>query len=403
MKNKLRKLAVTLYPTRLSGLASYLLRDEASSGRLIVGAAAIGLLAANTGLNATYQSIWQTQFGVGLGQWSMSLSLHDWIGEGLMAFFFLVVGLELKRELIRGELRDKRTALLPIGAAIGGMLVPALLYLAVTMGHGTESGWAIPTATDIALAIGLLALLGRRIPSSIRIFILALAIVDDILAVVIIAVFYNSSFSGSALGMGAVVAGFLWILAKTKYLNLPIFILGGVALWLTFYASGIHPSIAGAILGMLAPVTIRHKERTPLSERIEKAVVPFSTFFVVPIFALANTGITLSLKNLSTEANLSIAGGIVLGLVVGKVTGIVGVSYLMIKLGFAKLPARANWGHLVGIGLLAGIGFTVSIFVTDLAFSNEQLVNTAKFSILIASIISACLGLFVLRFTKATD
>lgn len=400
MTNKLRKIANKLHPTRLTTIARGLLRDEAIGGKLIVVAAIIGLVAANTDLHGVYQSFWQTQLGLGIGNWDLSLDLRHWVSQGLMMFFFLVVGLELKRELVRGELKAKRTALLPVAAAIGGMIVPALIYLAFNFGQATASGWAIPTATDIALAIGLLALLGRRIPSSVRIFLLALAIVDDILAVVIIAVFYATGLNFILLGLAAAIALTLWLLAKTKYLNIPIFIIGGVALWLVLQASGIHPSIAGAALGLLAPIVAYGKQRSSLGERVERATIPFSTLVVVPLFALASTGIVLHFGSLTNSSDVPIAAGIILGLVAGKFIGIVGATWLMVKLKFASLPYGARWSHMLGIGALAGIGFTVSLFVTELAFTSDEFVNTAKLSILIGSLISALIGLALLRLVK---
>lgn len=317
-----------------------------------------------------------------------------------MTFFFLVVGLELKRELVHGELKKFSTAALPFAAAIGGMVVPALIYAGINFSKDTASGWAIPTATDIALAIGLLALLGRRIPSSIRLFLLTLAIVDDILAVIVITVFYNTDVRLSALLLAAAVITMMLVLQKLRRMNMLLFILLGTLLWLTFQASGIEPSIVGVLLGLMAPLALMGNQQESIAERTERAIIPFSTLVVVPVFAFANTGIVLSAGSLHGEAAAHISLGIILGLVVGKFVGITLVTWLMVRGNFARLPTGSNWRHIVGVGMLAGIGFTVAIFVTELAFDNEAYITTAKISIFIASFLSALLGLAVLRFSN---
>lgn len=314
-----------------------------------------------------------------------------------MAIFFLVVGLELKREIVKGELGKFKTASLPVAAAIGGMLVPALIYLYFNVGNEGFRGWAIPMATDIAFVIGILALLGKRVPSSLRLFLLTLAIVDDIGAVIIIAIFYSSGINTNMLLVAAAISIVLILIHKNRALTMPIFVIAGIGLWLAVSASGIHASIAGALLGLLAPVTKIHLYKESIAERLERSMIPISTLLVVPLFAFANTGITLSIDGLNTDPALSIAAGIIFGLVIGKVLGIVLASWLMVKLRISDLPYASNWNHIIGAGLLAGIGFTVSIFVAELAFTEENLLNTAKISIFIASGISAALGLLVLR------
>lgn len=398
MTDKLKQLARKLHPARLSSLASYLLRDEAISGKLIIGAVVLALIAANTPLSAIYDSLWQTKLNVGIGDWSLSLDLRHWITDALMAFFFLVVGLELRRELANGELKNKKTAALPFAAAVGGMVVPALVYVFLNFGSESLKGWAIPTATDIALAIGILALLGRRIPSSIRIFLLTLAIIDDIAAVIIIAIFYSAGINVTLILLGILIAGFIFFTKNTKYMTMPLYIVAGVLLWLVVYNSGIHASITGALLGLLAPVVVSKRHEVSIAERIERRIIPFSTLIVVPLFAFATTGIALTLDSFQDDSALRIAGGIIIGLVAGKVVGILGASWLMVRFGFASLPSRSNWNHIIGVGMLAGIGFTVSIFVTELAFAEEQFVSIAKISIFIASVASAGIGYFALRF-----
>lgn len=315
-----------------------------------------------------------------------------------MAIFFLVVGLELKRELITGELKKFNTAILPLAAAVGGMVVPALIYISLNAGGEGSRGWAIPMATDIAIVIGLLALLGKRVPSSIRLFLLTLAIVDDIAAVIVIAVFYGAGINVVMLLMIAVLIAITMLLKKMKLLTLSVFVVIGVVLWLLVNASGVHPSIAGALLGLLAPLTTVVKHKKTIAERLERITIPISTLIVVPLFAFANAGIVFSLSSLRSEAALPVAAGIIIGLVVGKVVGIVGASWLMVKLGLSVLPTNSNWNHVIGVGMLAGIGFTVSIFVTELAFDQEQLIAVSKLSIFVASILSGILGLAVLRF-----
>lgn len=398
MKNVFINLARKLRPTRLSGLATYLLKDEAISGKLIIVAVILALIATNTPLNGAYEALWHTNFSIGLGDWSLSLDLRHWVNDALMTIFFLVVGLELKRELITGELREFKTAILPIAAAIGGMIVPALIYMLINHGGEGFKGWAIPMATDIAIVIGLLALLGSRIPSSIRLFLLTLAIVDDIAAVIVIAIFYSSGISIGMLCLVVALSAILLLLQRMKLLSLPLFIAIAVILWLLINASGIHPSIAGALIGLLAPLTMAGRHKKSIAERVEKFTIPISTLLIVPIFAFANAGIVISWSGFHSIYAEPIALGIIFGLVAGKFIGIAGISWLMIKLGVSKLPNDSNWGHVIGVAMLAGIGFTVSIFVTNLAFDQEQFTMVAKLSIFAASIVSAVLGLVVLRY-----
>ncbi len=400
LERKILKIAKALHPTRISELAKYLLKDEAVSGKFIIGATILALIAANTALLDHYQSLWSAHLSIGIGSWSIDKDLRHWLNEALMAIFFLVVGLELKRELVRGELRRFRTAALPFAAAIGGMIVPAMIYLAFNMNTDVSNGWAIPMATDIAFAIGILALVGKAIPSSIRLFLLTLAIIDDIGAVLVIALFYSDGINILMLGAATLVCLMLIALGRMKKLTMPIYIAACIALWLAVNASGVHASIAGALMGLLAPLVSFNKHKESIAERAEHAMIPISTFVVVPLFAFANTGIILSLSSFKESSAVPIAGGVILGLVIGKVAGIVGASWLMIKLKYADLPSGSNWSQMLGVGFLAGIGFTVSIFVTELAFEQEIFVTISKLSIFIASAISGCLGLVVLKYKK---
>lgn len=374
------------------------MRDEAISGKLILIATAVALLVVNTALRSLYEGFWQTNLQIGIGDWTLSKDLRHWVNEGLMAVFFLVVGLELKRELVRGELRKINTAILPFAAAVGGMVVPALIYISLNLGSDSYSGWAIPMATDIAFAIGILAFIGKGIPASVRLFLLTLAIVDDIGAVIIIAVFYNTDIHVGMLLLAIGIAVALLLLQQLKLLKMSLFIGAGFLFWLAVNASGVHASIAGALLGLLAPVAASENSNQSITERLERFTIPVSTLFVVPLFAFANTGIVLSLNSFQNERALPIAGGIIIGLVVGKVLGIVGASWLMVKLRLAHLPPRASWNHIIGVGLLAGIGFTVSIFVTELAFTGQDYTDISKISIFAASFISGSLGLWVLKY-----
>lgn len=384
-------------PNRLSEPIRLLLRDETTSGKLIIIAVAAALVCANTPLSAWYGQLLQANFGVAIGTWNLSLDLSHWVSEGLMAFFFLAVGLELKRELTSGELKNRRTAILPFAAAVGGMLLPALFFVLLNTGQPTLSGWAIPTATDIALAVGVLAILGRKVPSSIRVFMLALATVDDILAVAIITVFYNASLNFMVVGAIAVINMLIYLCGRLWRTPIWLIVIAGIALWLLALHSGIHPSIIGVLLGFALPTSSSDKSIQYSTERVERLVVPLSALVAVPLFAFVSAGISLDLSALTLGTSISLGGGIVAGLVLGKMLGIFGAVWLMVKTGLSSLPDRASWLHILGIGSLAGIGFTVSIFVTELAFSTNDLLTTAKLSIIIASIISALSGLLILR------
>ncbi len=396
--NKIISIARIFHPNKIPTIARYLMRDEAISGKLIIIAAGLALLFANSPLLGFYNHIWLTHFTIGLNDWSISMDLKHWISEGLMAFFFLVVGLEIKREMVKGELRHVRTAILPIAAALGGMIIPAAIYILFNSDGTGFKGWAIPMATDIAFAIGALTLLGDRIPSSLKLFLLTLAIVDDIGAIIVIGLFYGAGFNFWMLGVAVLLALLLVILERQRRFNLTVFVLIGIALWLALYSSGVHASITGAVLGLLAPVFSYGRAGPSLAERLEKYMIPISTLFVVPLFVFANMGVGLSLGGFSGSA-VSVAWGIAGGLIAGKVIGITGVSWILVKLGIGKLPEDISWVHIIGVGLLAGIGFTVSVFVTELAFvGNQQLVDVAKLSILSASVVSGILGLVVLKY-----
>ena len=368
-------------------------KDEAVGGKLLVLGAAVAIALANSSLAASYSQLWETQLRIGLGGFGIELDLRHWINEGLMAIFFLVVGLEIKREMTRGELRNRKIAALPIGAAIGGMAVPALIYLLFNNGTSASGGWGIPMATDIAFAVAVLSLLGRRVPIALKIFLLTLAIADDLGAIVIIALFYTTDVHVGYLFAALGIVGLIGATRRQIARSPTIFMLFGAALWVCLYLCGVHASIAGAIVGILAPLR--------LGNLLEKVFLPISSFVVVPIFALANAGVVLSLAPL--QSHTAVALGIISGLVIGKALGIYLASWVLVRLRIAQLPSGVTWRHIIGIGCLAGIGFTVSIFVADLAFSNQaELIATAKLSILIGSLLSALIG-SVLLLQHQTD
>lgn len=395
MKEKIQKLAVRLHPKRVADVFDTFLKDESIGGKLILIAAVLSLIIVNSPFFGYFDSFWHLPLSLGLGSWSISLDLRHWVNEGLMAFFFLVVGLEIKRELVKGELRDIKTALLPIGAAIGGMVVPALVYLVFNLNSDATQGWGIPIATDIAFAVAVLSLLSNRVPTSLKIFLLTLAIADDIGAIFVIALFYAEIINYWYLAASFVLIVGMFMFRKMLTYRLLFVILLGIMLWLTTHLSGIHASIVGAALGFLAPIG---KSGAPaeVGEKVERFLLPITTFFVLPIFAFANAGFPINAEALAS--NQMILLGVFSGLVFGKVAGISLASWLLVRYNIAQLPKGVRWPHVIGIGFIAGIGFTVSIFITELAFSaSEPFMNTAKLGIFIASIVSALLGYVVLR------
>lgn len=398
MKHKSTSLKSVTRLSQLPSLLRTLLKDESIGGKLILIAALLSLIVINSPLADIYTNFWQTKLSIGLGSWSLSLDLRHWVNEALMAFFFLVVGLEIKRELVTGELKNPKVAALPIGAAIGGMIVPALVYLFFNTQAETIRGWGIPIATDIAFAVAVLSLLGHRVPLALKLFLLTLAIADDIGAIFIIALFYAEIIHyGYLFGSFALLAA-MWLFRKRLGKRMFVFVTAGIVLWTTTHLSGIHASIVGAGLGLLAPVGNDPVERS-LGTKLEKMFIPFSTLFVVPIFAFANAGVILSHEALTS--GYSVMAGIIFGLVLGKTIGITLASWFMVKFKLAKLPEGVNWTHIIGVGFIAGIGFTVSIFITELAFlDNTQLIDASKISIFIASGLSALLGCITLVFAS---
>jgi NhaA family Na+:H+ antiporter len=384
----------------LPAILRILFRDEAIGGKLILAASVAALMVFNSPLRSVYDGVWSQHLTIGFGHSGISLSLREWVSQGLMAIFFLVVGLEIKREFIRGELSRFKTAALPIGGAIAGIVVPATIFLSINHDQSDAlRGWAIPTATDTAFAIGVLSLLGRRVTSSLKIFLLTLAIVDDIGSIFVITFFYGSGLATGPLLVALAIAGFILLPFVQRRISMPLFCLLGLCFWLAIYKCGIHPGIAGVFIGFMAP--LEAKKGRPLAERLEKFMIPVSTFVAVPLFAFTSLGIDIGAHSPIEEGALPLLWGIVLGLCAGKVLGISLAVWTLVRVGLCDLPRGTNWYQLVGAGFVAGIGFTVSLFVTDMAFhDNTHLASTAKLGVTGASIISAAIGYLFLRYRQ---
>jgi NhaA family Na+:H+ antiporter len=388
-----RRPAATVLPNAGRAVLEFL-RTEAGGGVVLLAATVVALVWANSPWQDAYHDLWHHELVLGPGGWAVRESLGHWVNDAFMAVFFFVVGLEIKRELVRGELQDRRAATLPVVAALGGMVLPALLFWAVVRSGDAVAGWGIPMATDIAFAVGVLAILGDRVPRGLKVFVLTLAIVDDIGAILVIAVFYASGFDagwllGAAVMLALVVAarrlGVPWALA---YIPL------GVGAWYCTYRSGIHPTIAGVALGLLTPAgTIGGRE---VLEDLERRLHPWSSYVVIPVFALANAGVALGGEAIADAAGSRLTWGVILGLVVGKLVGIAGAAFAGARTGLGRFPDGVGVRHLVGAGAVGGIGFTVSLFITGLAFESEALQAEAKMGILAGSLVAALLGAAVL-------
>ena len=398
------------------------LAAEAAGGAVLLVAAVVALVWANSPWKASYHDLWATELSIGLGDHVLAMDLRHWVNEGLMTIFFFVVGLEIKRELVEGELRQPRQATLPVIAAIGGMVVPALLYLAVNAGGVGGHGWAIPMSTDIAIAVGVLSLLGTRVTSGLKLFVLARAIVDDIGTILVIAVFYTSDFDGRALAIAAALFAVMIGLRALGVHGVVLPLAVGAAFWLAVHESGVNATIAGVVLGLLTPAratTPEHlidadklrdvsnvdaaretaalaREAVSIMEWLEHVLHPWSSLVIIPIFVLANAGISLSTSAIADAASSAVTGGVVLGLVVGKLVGVLAATWLALRIGAGVLPRGVDHRGLVGAAALGGIGFTVSIFVAGLAFTDAALVGQAKLGVLAASIISALVGAAIL-------
>lgn len=426
------------------GFAAFrdLLHRESLSGVVLLLATAVALIWANSPYAHSYHALWHVPVSFGIGSLAISQSLHFWINDGLMTLFFLVVGMEIRREMHEGALVDLRQASLPIAAACGGVIIPALIYAAFNHQGAGAGGWAIPAATDIAFAVGLLALLGKGIPSGVRIFLLTLAVIDDVIAVILIAVFYSDGldYSGFLLaGVGGLaVLGLQRIGVGSAY----AYVLPGLLMWGGLLLTGAHPTLAGVILGLMTPVAalprrelprdalgriarelegaasstaahslrelrIAQRELMPPVVRVQLALHPWVTFGLMPLFALANAGVSFGATDLSQGASHWVLTGVAVALLVGKPVGILTFSWLMVRLGLCRRPADLSWSAIALVGLLAGIGFTMSIFIANLGFVDGDLLAAAKLGVLLGSCASALLGLtwgmFYLRRLRGTS
>lgn len=393
-------------------------------------AAVIALIWANSAWSSSYRELFETEIAIRIGDLvDLDLSLHAWINDGLMSLFFLVVGLEIKRQLVHGELRDRRAAALPALAALGGMLVPAVIYIVLNLGGATD-GFGVPVATDIAFAVGVVTLVGSRVPTGVRIFILTLAVVDDIGGIVVIAVFYAEGVSAVWLAVGAACLVLAWVAKRLEIRSLVPYVGLGIVCWYALHEAGVEAAIVGVVFGLLAPAHPFHdpsrfgerletfvdhfdrsdhtvpteiaayvREVAPPLDRIEHRLTPWVSFVIVPIFAVANAGVRVSTDGLDSNVFL----GVLLGLVLGKLVGVVGFTWLAVRLGVGRLPDRTTWGHVVGVGATAGIGFTVALFVAGLSFDDDDLLRSAKLGILAASTIAGVLGYGLLRRASRSD
>ena len=425
-------------PHRVFRAARTFVGIEASSGIVLLLAAVVALVWANSPWDEQYFDLLHTEVGIDLDIVVIREDLQDWINSGLMTVFFFVMGLEIKRELVHGELSTPRRALLPAAAAFGGMAAPALIFVAFNAGGAGVDGWGIPMATDIAFALGVLSLLSRRIPFSVKIFLLALAIADDIGAILVIAIFYTSEFDFLALAVAGLILVGILTMNRSGVRTINLYMAAGACLWIAVHESGVHATLAGVVLGLMTPARnffstqtftatadalVRRFQATdneeaqrgileqledlsqgtdaPL-ERLERALHPWVSFTIVPIFALANAGVAVSGDLVSDAISSPISQGVVLGLILGKMAGIFTFTWVAVRLGLCELPMGARWRHVLGVGLLGGIGFTVSLLITDLAFAQPLLADQAKLGVLVASAAAGIGGFLFLRLTNRT-
>lgn len=360
--------------------------NEKSSGLVLIACTIVSLLLANSSFSTDYLHTWHTKIG--------TESLEYWINDGLMTIFFLLIGLELEREIYLGELSNIKEALLPIFAALGGMLVPAGIYLALNWGTVAQSGAGIPMATDIAFALGVLSLLGNRVPLSLKVFLTALAVIDDLGAILVIAIFYTKTIFWFNLGVAAAILLVLFILNRMKIRNLIPYLIGGVIMWYFMLNSGIHATITGVLLAFVIP--FGDGSEKSVSYQLQHYLHKPVAFFILPLFALANTAIVLG-SDIAETLHLHYSMGIMLGLIAGKPLGIGLFSFLAVTIGLCKLPKDLKWKTIIGVGFLGGIGFTMSIFVTLLAFDDHHIINNAKFIILLSSLTAGIIGFIALK------
>ena len=384
----------------LSKPFKWFFRLEAASGLVLLIAAIIALVISNSSLSNLYFDTLNQYLFIGINDFGLKLSVHHWINDLLMAIFFFFVTLEIKREFIQGELSNLKKALLPIIGAVGGMVVPALVYVFINLGNSeTLNGWAIPSATDIAFSLGILSLLGSRVPISLKVFLTALAIIDDLGAILIIAFFYSGDLSISYLSL--ILISYILLLTLNKFgvkKFIPYLIIGAF-MWFFTYKSGIHATIAGVLLASTIPHRIKEKDFSLLI-KLEHAISPYVAFMIMPIFAFANAGV--SLEGLSLTSLLEpVPLGILLGLFVGKQVGVMLVSFIAVKFGVAQMPDKSSWLSLYGVSILTGVGFTMSLFVGNLAFAeNIQYIDGVKIGVLAGSLLSTVFGYFILLYAS---
>jgi Na+:H+ antiporter, NhaA family len=404
---------------------------EAAGGIVLLAATLVALMWANSPAAGSYERLWSTEFSLRVGSFGIRDDLRHLINDGLMTVFFFVVGLEIKRELVAGELNDVRRAALPAICALGGMVVPALIFLAMNAGTDAASGWGVPMATDIAFAIGVLVVVGRRCPPSLKVLLLSIAIVDDVGAIIVIAFFYTSQIHLEWLLAVSALAFVIVLMRVVRVWWTPAYVVVGVALWYATFESGVHATLVGVALGLLTPAlpvdpagyqdpvreastladdpspariratTLQAKELVSVAERLEHLLHRWSSFAIVPVFALANAGVSISGAAIKDAATSTVVLGIAIGLVLGKLVGISGFAWLSVRLGIGSLPEDVRWRHVIAIGALGGVGFTVALFIANLAYSANRVTDEAKIGILLGSLVAALLGWALVRWASA--
>ena len=374
--------------------------SEKVAGLILVFCTVISLLIANSSVGDNYIHLMHQKINLSFSFISLNYSVEHWVNDGLMAIFFLMVGLEVERELYVGELADFKKAILPFAGAVGGICVPALIHFMLNSGTATQPGFAIPMATDIAFALGILALAGNKVPLAVKVFLTALAIIDDIGAIIVIAFFYTKTVYFNYLLLSGGILAALFVLNRLRVKNLLFYIIPGIVMWYCLLKSGVHATIAGVLLAFVIP--FNNDGDKNVSYHLQHFLHKPVAFIIVPIFALVNTAILLP-SNVAQSLSTSNSLGIIAGLAMGKLIGIFSVPYLLVKMGIAKLQQGLTWRNLIGIALLGGIGFTMSMFITNLAFTDPELINNSKLSILVASAIAAISGLTIFLTNKSSQ
>lgn len=374
-----------------------LLKSEAAAGVILLLAAILAMIAANSSFHSVYEGFLHSTVSISINEVALSKSTHHWINDGLMVIFFLLVGMEIKREVMGGHLSTRAQAMLPCVAALGGVILPALIYLSINGSNAhTAHGWAIASATDIAFAVGILALFGKKLPTSLKVFLVAVAVIDDLMAILIIAFFYGGALNGQALLWAGIAFAILLSLNLCRVRYLSFYLFFGALLWLAILKSGIHPTIAGVLLGLAIPMHVDGKHGKSMLKQFEHDLHPFVNYIILPLFAFSNSGIDLQGITLSVMHD-PVPLGIILGLFFGKQLGLFGACFIVIKSGIAKLPHNTNWQQLYGVCMIGGIGFTMSLFIGTLAFQDAYLQLEMRVGVMVGSLLSGVLGYIVLR------